>query len=106
VAVRVKEPDKADMHPIKKWSGPNEGGKCISKYTNTDLPQGTQVNNAWQKKFIKTYKKWLGMCTEPWDVEDQDSCEALQTIWNTIYPHINYIVDANGPIFYIVTELV
>jgi hypothetical protein len=62
-----------------------------------------QVNNAWRKKFITTYEKWLGTRSEPWDVEDKDSCEALQAIWNTVYPHIDYHVDADGPVFYIVS---
>ena len=92
------------MPPAKKRSGRNEGGKCITKYTNADLPQGAQLNNTWRKKFITTYEKWLGTCTEPWDVEDTDSCMALQAIWNTVYPHIDYVVDADGPVFYIVSS--
>jgi hypothetical protein len=91
------------MPAAKRRSGQSEGGKRQSKYTNLDLPQGAQVNNAWRKKFITTYEKWLGTRSEPWDVAEKDSCEALQLIWNTIYPHIDYVVDADGPVFYIVS---
>ena len=100
MSVKVEEPD---MPPTKRQSGQNEGGKRQTKYTNIDLPQGAQLNNAWRKRFITTYEKWLGTHSEPWEVAEKDSCEALQLIWNAVYPHIDYVVDADGAVFYIVS---
>jgi len=51
------------------------------KYTHLDLPHGALNNNNWQKKFIPTYEKWLGACTELWLIsKDPNHISALQAI--------------------------
>ena len=80
--------------------------KCHIKYTHLDLPHGALNNNDWQKKFLMTYEKWLGACTEPWLVnKDPNHISVLQAIWNAVYPHINHIVDMDSPVYHIVSPM-
>ena len=80
-----------------------EGGKRVTKYTNIDLPQGALDNNDWRKKFVTTYVKWLGAHAGPWINNEDENVAAMQTIWNTVYPHIDYAIDVDGPIYNIVS---
>ncbi|KAI0276550.1 hypothetical protein BC826DRAFT_1192694 [Russula brevipes] len=78
--------------------------KHLTKYTNADLPEGTLDNNDWQKRFITTYEKWLGTHAEPWVVGENENLAALQAIWNVVYPHIDHVIDADGPVYYIANQ--
>lgn len=106
ISVKVED---SDMSRPKKRSGrptQAEGGKRITKYTNSDLPQGALDNNDWRKKFITTYEKWLGAYAGPWIKNEDENVAAMQAIWNAIYPHIKYTVEVDGPVYYIVSRFV
>lgn len=105
MAVKVED---FDVPRPKRQSGRTtqaEGGKRITKYTNSDLPQGALDNNDWRKKFITTYEKWLSARAGPWINDEDENVSAMQAIWDTVYPHIDYTIDVNGPVYYIVSHL-
>jgi hypothetical protein len=100
LGVKVED---ANMPPTKKQGGCSEGGKCHTKFTNCNLPQGSHDSNNWCRKFIPTYEKWLGTRTEPWIIDKNENVATLQTIWNAVYPHVDHIVDIDGPVYHIVS---
>jgi hypothetical protein len=103
MAVKVED---SDGQRPKKRSGRTtqaEGVKRVTKYTNSDLPQGALENNDWRKKFITTYEKWLGACAGPWINDEDKNIAVMQTIWNAVYPHIEHTIDVDGPVYYIVS---
>ena len=71
-----------------------------------DLPRGVHDNNDWDKKFIPTYKKWLSTRDKPWSFVGQDeSIAALQVIWRAVYPHIDYVIDAQCFVYRLVSHV-
>ena len=82
-----------------------ECGKRPTKYTNSDLPQGTLDNNDWRKKFITTYQKWLGARAGPWINNKDENLATMQTIWDAVYPYINHTIEVDGPVYYIMCHL-
>lgn len=63
--------------------------------TDSNLPHGVSDNDDWSKKFIPTYKKWLSTRVKPWIDDNDKSVAALQVIWRAVYPHIDYVIDAD-----------
>jgi len=76
------------------------------KDTDFGLPHGVHDNNDWHKKFIPTYKKWLGTRAKPWVIDKHESIAALQVIWRAVYPHIDYIIDVNCPVDCMVSHVI
>jgi hypothetical protein len=71
-----------------------------------DLPRGVHDNNDWDKKFIPTYKKFLGTRAKPWTIDEDESIAALQVIWGAVYPHIDYVIDANCLAYHMVRHVI
>ena len=105
IAVKVED---SDVPQLRKQSGRAPWGQAKGskrqKYTNSDLPQGALDNNDWRKKFISTYEKWLGAHAGPRVADEVTNVAAMQAIWNAIYPHIDYTIDVNCPVYYIVSD--
>ncbi|KAI0283694.1 hypothetical protein BGY98DRAFT_1093785 [Russula aff. rugulosa BPL654] len=75
------------------------------KDPRSKLPNGVDDNGDWYKKFIPTYKKWLGTRDKPWSTIDRDeSIAALQVIWRAVYPHIDYVIDAECFVYHLATH--
>jgi hypothetical protein len=111
MAIKVEDPDTPDVPHSKRRSGRAthtlaEGSKHPTKYTNSDLPKGTLENNDWRRKFITTYEKWLGARAGPWIDKEDENAAAMQAIWDTVYPHIDYTIEVDGPVYYIVSYVV
>lgn len=77
------------------------------KDLRSKLPSGVDDNDDWYKKFIPTYKKWLGTRDKPWSTIDRDeSIAALQVIWRAVYPHIDYVIDAECFVYHLVSRVI
>jgi hypothetical protein len=108
MAVKVEDSDipLPKKQSVRTTQALAEGGKCVAKYTNADLPQGALENNDWRKKFIPTYEKWLGARAGPWVNNEDKNLAAMQAIWNAVYPHIDYTIEVDGPVYWIVSRFV
>ena len=58
------------------------------------------------KKFIPTYKKFLGTRAKPWSIDEGESIAALRVIWGAVYPHIDYVIDANCLAYHMVSHVI
>ncbi|KAF8499774.1 hypothetical protein F5888DRAFT_111124 [Russula emetica] len=91
-SLAIKDGGTTTIIPPRTYEPRVERPKHRIKDTNIGLPHG--VYDDWYKKFIPTYKKWLGTRVKPWIIDEDESIAALQVIWRAIYPHIDYVIDA------------
>ena len=76
------------------------------KYTNINLPNGYQDNNAWRGIFIPTYLQYLATrdVKDVWAISDKEAVSVLQKIWNYTYGNkITHTVTRKGPVFAVVS---
>ena len=92
--------------PHRTYEPPVKRPKHGMEDTNFELPRGVHDNNDWDKKFIPTYTKWLGTRVKPWVVDKDESIAALQVIWRAVYPHIDYVIDADCFAYHIVSHVI
>jgi hypothetical protein len=51
-------------------------------------------------------KKFLGTRDKPWTIDEDESIAALQIIWRAVYPHIDYVIDANCLVYRMVSHVI
>ncbi|KAL6299567.1 hypothetical protein BKA93DRAFT_753308 [Sparassis latifolia] len=82
--VKVEESEQeGDLDPKTK---PAKGKK------NVDLPMGAKAGQRWLHVFLPTLMKYMGTLDNPWVIGDAELVDALQIIWNTVYPRLEYEV--------------
>ncbi|GBE77215.1 hypothetical protein SCP_0100870 [Sparassis crispa] len=62
------------------------------KKKNVDLPMGAKAGQRWLHVFLPTLMKYMGTLDNPWVIGDAELVDALQIIWNTVYPRLEYEV--------------
>jgi hypothetical protein len=88
--------------PPRTYEPRVESPKPRIKDTNLGLPR-IDDNDDWNKRFFPTYKKWLGTRAKPWAIDKDERIAALQVIWRAVYPHIDYVIDANCFVYRLVS---
>lgn len=75
--------------------------KSRSTYRNSDLPPQCQ-DQRWPKHFLSTLYLWAGSQNDLWQFADTSLVEALQCIFDVVYPDLQYKVTAQGSVFGVV----
>ncbi|KIK37994.1 hypothetical protein CY34DRAFT_46833, partial [Suillus luteus UH-Slu-Lm8-n1] len=71
--------------------------KPCSQYRNTDLP--VPADSKWVKAFLSTAVLWAGSQPNPWEMSESVMADALQDIFDVLYPNVKYTVNQNGTVF-------
>ncbi|KAG1837254.1 hypothetical protein F4604DRAFT_1692382 [Suillus subluteus] len=77
--------------------------KSRSTYRNSDLPLQCQ-DQQWPKHFLSTLYLWAGSQNDLWQFADISLVEALQCIFDVVYPDFQYKVTAQGSVFGVATQ--
>ncbi|KAG1849691.1 hypothetical protein DFJ58DRAFT_729475 [Suillus subalutaceus] len=77
--------------------------KSRSTYWNSDLPPQCQ-DQRWPKHFLSTLYLWAGSQNDLWQFADASLVEALQHIFDAVYPDLQYKVTAQGSVFGVATQ--
>jgi hypothetical protein len=75
--------------------------KSRSTYRNSDLPPQFQ-DQWWPKHFLSTLYLWASSQNDLWQFADTSLVEALQHIFDAVYPDLQYKVTAQGSVFGVV----
>jgi hypothetical protein len=76
--------------------------KSRSTYRNCDLPPQCQ-DQWWPKHFLPTVYLWAGSQDDLWQFTDAPLVDALQHIFDVVYPDLRYKVTAQGSVFGVVS---
>ncbi|KAG1766908.1 hypothetical protein EV702DRAFT_980495 [Suillus placidus] len=71
--------------------------KPRGQYRNNDLP--VPADSKWVKAFLSTALLWAGSQPNPWEMSESVMADALQEIFNVVYPGVKYKVNPNGAVF-------
>ncbi|KAF8258725.1 hypothetical protein EI94DRAFT_1620309, partial [Lactarius quietus] len=63
------------------------------------LPPGATVHNRLHQVFIPTYERWVGTLENPWFIPDNVAVKTMQSIWDVIYPTLEWTVTVNDHVF-------
>ncbi|KAG1806709.1 uncharacterized protein HD556DRAFT_1303115 [Suillus plorans] len=104
--VKTEEVADDDMKPVLvplpgHWI--EKRYKSRSTYRNSDLPPQCQ-DQRWPKHFLSTLYLWAGSQNDLWQFADTSLVEALQCIFDVIYPDLQYKVTAQGSVFGVATQ--
>lgn len=102
--VKTEEVADDDMKPVLvplpgHWI--EKRYKSRSTYRNSDLPPQCQ-DQRWPKHFLSTLYLWAGSQNDLWQFADTSLVEALQCIFDVVYPDLQYKVTAQGSVFGVV----
>ncbi|KAG1775763.1 hypothetical protein EV702DRAFT_972585 [Suillus placidus] len=75
--------------------------KPRGQYRNNDLP--VPADSKWVKAFLSTALLWAGSQPNPWEMSESVMADALQEIFNVVYPGVKYKVNPNGTVFAVVS---
>ncbi|KAG1805293.1 hypothetical protein EV424DRAFT_1579442 [Suillus variegatus] len=104
--VKTEEVADDDMKPVLvplpgHWI--KKRYKSCSTYRNSDLPPQCQ-DQRWPKHFLSTLYLWAGSQNDLWQFADTSLVEALQCIFDVVYPDLQYKVTAQGSVFGVATQ--
>ena len=75
-----------------------------SKYTNADLPAGSQEHNVWRGKVVPTFIQYMSTDENIWGTDDDVAADTMQRIWDFIYgAKIPQKIMLGGPILSVVS---
>ncbi|KAG2149551.1 hypothetical protein BD769DRAFT_1381341 [Suillus cothurnatus] len=72
--------------------------KARSSYRNTDLPPACQ-DGRWPKVFLPTIYLWAGSQPNLWNISDDALLEAINHIFQVVYPEVKYAPSLQGSVF-------
>ncbi|KAG1796938.1 uncharacterized protein HD556DRAFT_1441116 [Suillus plorans] len=72
--------------------------KARSAYRNTDLPPACQ-DGRWPKVFLLTIYLWAGSQPNLWNISDDALLEAINHIFQVVYPEVKYAPSLQGSVF-------
>ncbi|KAG1902158.1 uncharacterized protein F5891DRAFT_978876 [Suillus fuscotomentosus] len=72
--------------------------KARSSYQNTDLPPACQ-DRRWPKVFLPTIYLWAGSQPNLWNISDDALLEAINHIFQVVYPEVKYAPSLQGSVF-------
>ncbi|KAG1854514.1 hypothetical protein F4604DRAFT_1932778 [Suillus subluteus] len=75
----------------------NEVVKPRGQYHNNDLP--VPADSKWVKAFLSMALLWAGSQANPWEIFESLMVDALQEIFDVVYPDVKYKVNSNGAVF-------
>ncbi|KAG1827930.1 hypothetical protein EV424DRAFT_1643064 [Suillus variegatus] len=104
--VKTEEVADDDMKPVLvplpgHWI--KKRYKSCSTYRNSDLPPQCQ-DQRWPKHFLSTLYLWAGSQNDLWQFADTSLVEALQCIFDVVYPDLQYKVTTQGSVFGVATQ--
>lgn len=79
-----------------------DGNKRRKVYNMKDLP--VPSDQRWSRNVIGTLTLWCGTQPNVWSIPDQDFTKALQTIFDTVYPEVEYQVNLHGAVHAVVND--
>ncbi|KAG1840508.1 hypothetical protein F4604DRAFT_1690744 [Suillus subluteus] len=96
-------PPPSTQVPPGHWTtAAQEVIKPRGQYRNTDLP--VPANSKWVKAFLSTAVLWAGSQPNPWEMSESMMVDALQDIFDVVYPGIKYKVNLNGAVFAVMQQ--
>ncbi|KAG1750516.1 uncharacterized protein EDB91DRAFT_1078536 [Suillus paluster] len=91
-------PPPSTQVPPGHWTtAAQEVIKPHGQYCNTDL--SVPANLKWVKAFLSTAVLWAGSQPNPWEMSESVMADALQDIFEVVYPGVKYKVNPNGAVF-------
>jgi hypothetical protein len=57
------------------------------------------ADSKWVKAFLSTALLWAGSQANPWEISESLMADALQEIFDVVYPDVKYKVNPNGAVF-------
>lgn len=80
-----------------------DGSKKRKVYSMKDLP--VPSDQRWSRNVIGTLTLWCGTQPNVWNIPDQDFVDALQVIFDAIYPEVDHQVSLHGAVHAVVNYL-
>ncbi|KAG1809451.1 hypothetical protein EV424DRAFT_1350016 [Suillus variegatus] len=93
----VIPPPSTQVPPALQKATANEVVKPCGQYCNNDLL--VPANSKWVKAFLSMALIWTGSQANPWEISKSLTADALQEIFDMVYPDVNYKVNSNGAVF-------
>ncbi|KIK49404.1 hypothetical protein CY34DRAFT_45482, partial [Suillus luteus UH-Slu-Lm8-n1] len=76
--------------------------KPRGQYHNTDLP--IPADSKWVKAFLSTAVLWARSQPNPWEMSESVMADALQDIFDVLYPNVKYTVNPNSAVFTVMQQ--
>ncbi|KAG1864576.1 hypothetical protein C8R48DRAFT_773092 [Suillus tomentosus] len=102
-SVTVSEAAATAKPPAKKVKIEEGADDDTKPVLNSDLPPQCQ-DQRWPKHFLSTLYLWAGSQNGLWQFADTSLVEALQCIFDVVYPDLQYKVTAQGSVFGVATQ--
>ncbi|KAG1846523.1 hypothetical protein C8R48DRAFT_779522 [Suillus tomentosus] len=83
--------------PASQKATANEVVKLLGQYRNNDLL--VPDDSKWVKAFLSMALLWAGRQANPWEISESLMADALQEIFDVVYPDVKYKVNSNGAVF-------
>jgi hypothetical protein len=102
--VKTEQTDLSDTPLASTQAGDGpwvEMIKARSSYRNTDLPPACQ-DGRWPKVFLPTIYLWAGSQPNLWNISDDALLEAINHIFQVVYPEVKYAPSLQGSVFGVV----
>ncbi|KAG1849620.1 hypothetical protein C8R48DRAFT_677043 [Suillus tomentosus] len=99
--VKTEQTDLSDTPLASTQAGDGpwvEMIKARSSYRNTDLPPACQ-DGRWPKVFLPTIYLWAGSQPNLWNISDDALLEAINHIFQVVYPEVKYAPSLQGSVF-------
>ncbi len=92
--------DKLTIFEVRTRDRSNSGSSTRSKI---NLPRGVGEKR-WGNVFVPTFISYLGILDEPWHPESKQTIDALQVIWNAVYPDKPYTIEGPADLVYTIVS--
>lgn len=98
----VVPPPSTQVPQASQKATAKEVVKPRGQYRNNDLP--VPADSKWVKAFLSTALLWAGSQANPWEISESLMADALQEIFDVVYPDVKYKVNPNGAVFAVVSS--
>lgn len=98
----VVPPPSTQVPQASQKATAKEVVKPRGQYRNNDLP--VPADSKWVKAFLSTALLWAGSQANPWEISESLMADALQEIFDVVYPNVKYKVNPNGAVFAVVSS--
>ncbi|KAG2114054.1 hypothetical protein BD769DRAFT_1391499 [Suillus cothurnatus] len=98
----VVPPPSTQVPQASQKATAKEVVKPHGQYRNNDLP--VPADSKWVKAFLSMALLWAGSQANPWEISESLMADALQEIFDVVYPDVKYKVNPNGAVFAVMQQ--